>query len=60
ARGKTIKEVLAISPAGVIDDLGGLPEDHLHCSILAVNALHNAIANYLLLTGLVALREEGE
>ncbi len=49
ARGKTLMEVLAISPAVLIDDLGGLPEDHLHCSILAVGTLHNAVANYLLL-----------
>jgi nitrogen fixation protein NifU and related proteins len=50
ARGKTMMEVLAISPALLIDDLGGLPEDHLHCSILAVGTLHNAVANYLLLS----------
>jgi len=49
ARGKTIMEVLAISPALLIEDLGGLPQDHLHCSILAVGTLHNAVANYLLL-----------
>lgn len=49
ARGKALMEVLAISPALLIDDLGGLPEDHLHCSILAVGTLHNAVANYLLL-----------
>lgn len=49
ARGKTLMEVLSISPALLIDDLGGLPEDHLHCSILAVGTLHNAVANYLLL-----------
>jgi len=49
ARGKTLLEVLAISPALLIDNLGGLPEDHLHCSILAVGTLHNAVANYLLL-----------
>jgi nitrogen fixation NifU-like protein len=49
SRGKTLLEVLAISPALLIDNLGGLPEDHLHCSILAVGTLHNAVANYLLL-----------
>ena len=48
-RGKTLMEVLALSPALLMDDLGGLPEDHLHCSILAVGTLHNAVANYLLL-----------
>ncbi|MEA1927605.1 MAG: iron-sulfur cluster assembly scaffold protein [Candidatus Auribacterota bacterium] len=49
ARGRTLMEVLAISPALVIEDLGGLPEDHIHCSILASDTLHNAVANYLLL-----------
>lgn len=49
ARGKTLMEVLAISPAGLIDYLGGLPEDHIHCSILAAGSMHNAVANYLLL-----------
>lgn len=49
AQGKALLEVLAISPALLIEDLGGLPEDHLHCSILAVGTLHNAVANYLLL-----------
>ena len=49
ARGKTLMEVLEISPALLIEDLGGLPQDHLHCSILAVGTLHNAVANYLLL-----------
>ncbi len=46
--GKTIDEALAISPREVIEVLNGLPEDHCHCSILAVSTLHRAIADYLL------------
>jgi nitrogen fixation NifU-like protein len=48
ARGKTIKEALSISAGEVIKKLKGLPEDHLHCSILAVSTLYRAIADYLL------------
>ncbi len=46
--GKTIKEALAISAGEVITKLKGLPEDHLHCSILSVSTLYRAIADYLL------------
>jgi len=48
AYGKTISEALAISAGEVIKQLKGLPEDHLHCSILAVSTLYRAIADYLL------------
>ncbi|RKY32642.1 MAG: hypothetical protein DRP74_02050 [Candidatus Omnitrophota bacterium] len=48
ARGKTIKEALSISPAEVIKKLKGVPEEYLHCSILAVSTLYRAIADYLL------------
>jgi nitrogen fixation NifU-like protein len=47
-RGKTIKEALSISAGAVIEKLKGLPEDHLHCSILAVSTLYRALADYLL------------
>lgn len=48
AEGKIIKEVLLISAGEVITRLKGLPEDHLHCSILSVSTLYRAIADYLL------------
>lgn len=48
AYGKTINEALAISAGEVIAKLKGLPEDHLHCSILSVSTLYRAIADYLL------------
>jgi len=47
-RGKTVKEALAISAGDIVERLRGLPEDHLHCSILAVSTLYRAIADYLL------------
>ncbi|MFH1594308.1 MAG: iron-sulfur cluster assembly scaffold protein [Candidatus Omnitrophota bacterium] len=48
ALGKSIDEVLGISPKEVVDALSGLSEDHCHCSILAVSAIYRAIADYLL------------
>lgn len=48
ADGKTIKEALTISAGEIIARLKGLPEDHLHCSILSVSTLYRAIADYLL------------
>jgi nitrogen fixation NifU-like protein len=48
AEGKFIKEALSISAGEIIAKLKGLPEDHLHCSILSVSTLYRAIADYLL------------
>ena len=48
AYGKTVKDALAISAKEVIKKLKGLPENHLHCSILSVSTLYRAIADYLL------------
>jgi nitrogen fixation NifU-like protein len=45
---KTIQEALMISAGEVVETLKILPEDHLHCSILAVSTLYRAIADYLL------------
>ncbi|MDP2743881.1 MAG: iron-sulfur cluster assembly scaffold protein, partial [Dehalococcoidia bacterium] len=35
----------------VAEELGGLPQNKLHCSNLGADALHNAIKNYLEKTG---------
>jgi nitrogen fixation NifU-like protein len=48
AEGKTLKEVLRISPADIIDAWGDIPGGNVHCAILAVNTLHKALADYLL------------
>ena len=47
-KGKTITEALKISPNILIRDLGGLPRDGIHCAILSVGTMHQAIADYLL------------
>lgn len=46
-KGKTIKAALAITKEKLIERLGGLPPFKLHCSVLAVDALHAAIFDYL-------------
>ena len=46
--GTTVEDALGISPKKVMDLLNGLPENHCHCSILAVSTAHKAIADYLL------------
>lgn len=40
---KTLEEADKITPDELIDILGGLPEDHLHCAELAVMTLRDAI-----------------
>ncbi len=47
AKGKTIEEALLISKKDVIDTLDGLPPIKIHCSLLAVDALGEAIYQYL-------------
>ena len=41
--GKTADDALRITPEDVEKELGGLPEDHLHCARLAVNTLGEAL-----------------
>ena len=48
AKGRTTKEALSISAGEIIEKLKELPDDHLHCSILAVSTLYRAIADFLL------------
>lgn len=47
AKGKTIKDALKIEKDEVIKYLGGLPIIKYHCSVLAVDALVEAIYDYL-------------
>ena len=44
--GKTVDEALKITNEMVTESLGGLPPVKLHCSVLAEEALHAAIADY--------------
>ncbi|MFA5080486.1 MAG: iron-sulfur cluster assembly scaffold protein [Candidatus Paceibacterota bacterium] len=45
-KGKNIEEALKITRQEIVNDLGGLPEPKIHCSMLGVEALHQAIKNY--------------
>ncbi len=45
-KGKTIKEALKITKHNVIGSSGGLPKIKYHCSVLAVDALVEAIYDY--------------
>ena len=46
ARGKEIKEASKIRQIHVLEALGGLPDEHIHCSVLAAGTLRAAIKNY--------------
>lgn len=48
AKGKSIKRALAITKKHIIDSLGGLPPVKVHCSVLAIDALSEAIYDYLI------------
>jgi len=47
AKGKTVEEALRITNKMVVEELGGLPRNKLHCSNLGADALHKAIEDYL-------------
>lgn len=44
--GQSLKQALEITPEDVAYELDGLPEDHVHCAVLAVNTLGEAIEDY--------------
>jgi len=45
-KGKTIEEALTLTNKEVVHALDGLPTIKLHCSVLAEEAIHEAIADY--------------
>ncbi len=45
-KGKTIDEALQLENEAIIDYLGGLPDHKIHCSILAKEAITEAIKDY--------------
>jgi len=47
AKGKTLEEAVKITKENLIKKLGGLPRIKIHCSLLAVDALSEAIYDYL-------------
>ena len=47
AKGKSVIQASKIRQQDVLDALGGLPEDSVHCALLAANTLNEAIKDYL-------------
>lgn len=45
-KGKTLDFALKIRKDDIVKELGGLPPIKIHCSVLATEALKNAITNY--------------
>lgn len=46
-KGKSLDEVRRISSKDVLNALGGLPEESVHCSVLAAKTLEAALYSYL-------------
>lgn len=46
-KGKTVEEALKITNKQVMEELGGLPKQKIHCSVLAEESIRKAINNYL-------------
>lgn len=57
AKGKTIDEAKKLTWRDAENALGGLPNVKVHCSVLAIEALHSAITNYEERHGLITERE---
>lgn len=45
-KGWTLDEAAALTRERIAEEIGGLPKDKVHCSVLAADALKAAIANY--------------
>ena len=44
--GKTVEEAMNLTNKQVMDELGGLPPQKIHCSVLAEEAIAAALRNY--------------
>lgn len=57
-KGKTIDEAWNISNSAVVEALEGLPPVKIHCSVLAEQAIHEAINDYRVKQGLEPIATE--
>ena len=46
-RGRSVDEALAISQDDILNELGGLPKESVHCALLASDTLRKAVKEYL-------------
>jgi nitrogen fixation NifU-like protein len=58
-KGKTIEEALKLTNKAVVEALGGLPPEKMHCSVLAEEAIQSAIDDYLVKMGRKNKEETG-
>jgi len=49
--GKSIEDALAMTTERIVGELGGLPENKVHCSVLANHAIKCAVYDYAQKTG---------
>ena len=45
-KGKTIEEAKKLTKADIVKALGGLPDKKIHCSLLAVDGIREAVNAY--------------
>jgi len=47
SKGKTIPACFKINQSSILDHLGGLPADHIHCVLFAALIFQRALRNYI-------------
>ena len=47
SQGKTIQECFKINRSSIMNHLGGLPEDHIHCALFAALIFQRALRSYI-------------
>ncbi len=47
-KNKNFREALEVKPSDVLEELGGLPEEKVHCCTLGPLALENAVNDFIL------------
>ena len=45
-KGKSIDEAMQVTSKAIVDSLGGLPDQKIHCSVLAIDALKKALEEF--------------
>lgn len=53
ARGKELAEILCMTENDILQVIGGLPEHKIHCSVLSIQGVRDAIADFVVYNNLV-------